>query len=309
MPGMTATRAGDVLQRQVADELLLLVPGSDEAHALNAGAAAVYALCDGGHAKPEMAGAVQRRTGLPADEAVVDLALAELAEAGLVRLDAAAAVSAPSRLGVARRLRLSPAQLRRLPAVETVLLPPAARAAEQPVRRPDVSFVPIADDAIDDMLAMAHIGPGDLVCELGCGDARLLVAAATRHGCRGLGVDVDPLRVAEARDNVRRAGLADRVRIEEADMFQLDLGEVDVLLLYILPTLNARLLPQLAGLRPGSRVVSHDFDLPGVVPDRALQVYSPTTQYAKTFFLWVAPLKHAAQHPVRRQWAQSSRIA
>lgn len=305
---MTATRVQDVLQEQIADELLLMTPDSVEAHALNVSAATVYALCDGRSDRSAMAAAVQQRTGLPADAGVIDLALAELHDAGLVTLADSNWKPSASRLAVARRLHLSPELTRRLPAVETVLLPQAQVEPLNRTLKPDVGYVPITDDAIDEMLALAQLKPSDRVVELGCGDARLLVAAARRHGCRGLGVDVDPTRVAAALENVRRHGLEARVQIQERDMFQVDLSEADVVLLYILPTLNVRLLPQLAALKPGARVLSHDFDMPGAVPDRALQVYSPATQLAKTYFLWVAPLKLASVHPVRRQWAQSSPI-
>lgn len=303
---MTPTRVPEVLQQQVADELLVLAPGQHEAHALNASAALVFRLCDGRHDRGRIAESLHRHTGLPAAVPVVDLALAELHEAGLLQSELAPA--APSRLALSRQLGLAPAQARLLPQVDTALLPAAGADGPKPARVPDVRYVPITDDAIDEMLALARPAAGELVVEPGCGDARLLAAAALRHGCRGLGIDIDPQRVAESRATLHRLGVHDRVRVIEGDMFQCDLSAADVVLLYILPTLNARLLPRLARLKPGARVVSHDFEIPGVVPDRAVQVYAPDTQLAKTYFLSVAPLKPAGQHPVRRQWAQSSPI-
>ena len=100
-------------------------------------------------------------------------------------------------------------------------------------------------------------------------------------------------------------GLAHLVRIEERDIFDVDLSEADVVALYLLPTLNVRLIPQIAKMKPGARVVSQDFDMAGVIPDRAVQVYLPMREIYKTFYLWTVPLK-LTDRPVRREWAQAS---
>lgn len=315
---MTARRIHGVQSERTTDEMLVVVPETFEAHALNPSAAAVYERCTGDETKAAMAAEIHRRTGLPADEAIVDLALAELRDAGLVVLDDATTVPAPTRRGLVRALHLSATAARHLPVVETILIPPiksdaqtgdaAARAADPehaPARRrPDVSFKPATDESIDEMLALAGVDAGDLVYDLGCGDGRIVIAAARTRGCRAIGVDLDPRCVAMARARVVQNDVAERVRIEEGDVFEVDLRDADVVLLYLLPELNVRLIPQLLTLKPGARVVSQDFDMQGVIPDRVVQTYSAERHLYKTFFLWTAPLKRT-DRPVPREWAQS----
>jgi SAM-dependent methyltransferase len=145
-----------------------------------------------------------------------------------------------------------------------------------------------------------------MVIDLGCGDARVLIAAAQRCGCRAIGYDIDPDRVREARENVAKARVSDRVQIVLQDLFEVDVSAADVVFLYLLPQLNTKLIPQLRTLRPGARVVSHDFDIAGVGPDRVSEEYLPRLGLYKTHFLYVAPLRE--QQPVRHQWAESSRM-
>src|SRR5690606_18356742 len=110
------------------------------------------------------------------------------------------------------------------------------------------------------MLELARVQPGELLYDLGCGDGRIVVEAAMAYGARGVGIDLDPARVAEAKDNARRAGVDDRVEIRQGDLFETDLSPADVVTLYLLPEVNLRLRPVLwRDLRVGARVVSHDF--------------------------------------------------
>jgi SAM-dependent methyltransferase len=133
-------------------------------------------------------------------------------------------------------------------------------------RTPDVVYVPTPQPVVNKMLEVAKVKPGEVVYDLGCGDGRIVVTAAKRYGVRAYGFDIDPARVAEARENARKSGVSELVTIEQADVFELDLSPADVVTLYLLPELNVRLIPQLEKLEPGSRVVSHDYDMQGVKP-------------------------------------------
>ena len=165
-------------------------------------------------------------------------------------------------------------------AVLTAGTPPAAAPAPAPAkspaapvagavvpeRKPDVIYVPTPRKVVEEMLRMAELRPDDVVYDLGCGDGRIVIAAAQLRGVKAVGYDIDPERVKEARANVRAAGVEHLVRIEQADVFTLDLTGASVITLYLLPQLNVRLMPQLARLRPGSRILSHNFDMRGAKP-------------------------------------------
>jgi SAM-dependent methyltransferase len=141
-----------------------------------------------------------------------------------------------------------------------------------PSRSPDVLYVPTPEAVVDRMLELARVGPNDVVYDLGCGDGRIVAAAAARHGARAIGYDIDPVRVAEARHTIARYGVERLVQIEQRDIFTLDLSAASVVALYLLPELNVRLLPQLERMKPGSRIVSHDFDIAGVVPEHVVRL-------------------------------------
>jgi SAM-dependent methyltransferase len=320
---MTATRVEGVHLEHAADEILVMKTATSEAHALNQSAVTVYNLCDGKTSKSEIAAEICRRTHLPADEEIVDLALDELVDAGLVALDNPEPRSNITRRSLIRRLALSSMTAKMLPAVETILVPPVeaeatpSRLQSFPLaspgsengktkpRIPDVNYGPSTDEAIDEMLGLARVTSSDLLYDLGCGDGRIVVTAPRKCQCRAMGFDIDPQRVAESQENVRKNGLAHLVRIEECDIFDVDLSEADVVALYLLPNLNVRLIPQIAKMKPGARVVSQDFDMAGIIPDRAVQVYLPMREIYKTFYLWTVPLK-LTDRPVRREWAEAS---
>jgi SAM-dependent methyltransferase len=139
-------------------------------------------------------------------------------------------------------------------------LPPAQ------AREPDVGFVPTPMAAVERMIAMADLQPGETIYDLGCGDGRIVVAAAQQHGVKAVGVDINPERVEESLANVRAAGVGDLVSIRQADIFTLDLGEADVVFLYLTPRLNERLMPQLRRLKPGARIISYEFDMGNAKP-------------------------------------------
>ena len=161
----------------------------------------------------------------------------------------------------------------------------------EPTREPDVIFVPTPDDVVDMMLHLARVTRNDILYDLGCGDGRIVVAAAKKYRCRAFGYDIDPVRVQESLDNVKENRVGRLVKIEEKDIFTLDLRPATVITLYLLPELNVRLIPQLEKLRPGCRIVSHDFDMKGVKPDAVLEMESEDDGSEHTIYLWTTPLK------------------
>jgi len=160
-----------------------------------------------------------------------------------------------------------------------------------------VAYVATPPDVVDTMLKTAHVSRNDVVCDLGCGDGRIIVTAAKRYGCRAVGYDLDPLRVQEARKNVEDNHVAHKVRIEQKDILDADLTEATVVTLYLGRQLNARLIPQLAKLGAGARIVSHDFDLADIPPDKVVHVTSRTDRRVHTVYLWNCPLKVADRRP------------
>ena len=165
----------------------------------------------------------------------------------------------------------APAPARRVLLAAALAAPFAPRAAAQPERRPDVGYVPTPASVVRAMLDLAKVGPKDVVYDLGSGDGRIAIAAA-RRGARALGIDIDPARVDEARRNAARAKLEDRVRFVQGDLFELDLSPATVITLYLLPQLNLRLRPTLQAMKPGTRIVSHGFDMGDWTPQRTLTV-------------------------------------
>ncbi|MEN8161758.1 MAG: methyltransferase domain-containing protein [Myxococcota bacterium] len=163
-----------------------------------------------------------------------------------------------------------------------------ARPPPGPLRAP---FVTTPPDVVRAMLELARVDDGDLVYDLGCGDGRVVVAAARDYGARAVGFDIDPERVAESRANVQAAGVADRVRIERADVFELDLRPASVVTLFLLQALNDRLVPQLEQLAPGTRIISHRYRLRGVRPPKEVRMVSREDHATHTLFLWVVPFE------------------
>jgi len=153
-----------------------------------------------------------------------------------------------------------------------------------------VAFVVTPDDVVEKMLEMAEVTKDDVVYDLGCGDGRIVVAAAKKYGCRAVGYDLDHLRVREARINVLENKVAHLVRIEQKDILKADLQEATVVTLYLGSELNERLIPQLRRLRPGARIVSHDFGLGDIPPDKTLEMGSRFDDRRHKIYLWTCPL-------------------
>jgi SAM-dependent methyltransferase len=164
-------------------------------------------------------------------------------------------------------------------------------AVRAPSRAPDVPYLPTDEEIVKVMLDVAQVTKDDVLYDLGSGDGRIPITAATRFGTRGVGIDIDPARVAEAKANALRAGVADRVRFIEADIFEADFKDATVVTLYLLPEVNLRLRPKLlADLKPGTRIVSHNYDMGDWKPDKAIRVDFPFGS-SHTVYFWVVPAR------------------
>jgi len=170
-----------------------------------------------------------------------------------------------------------------------------ARQVLRKMRRPDILYVPTPQDVVEKMLEMVEVTKDDLVYDLGCGDGRIVVTAAKNYGCKAVGYDIDPKRVRESRENVRKNNVGHLVRIEQEDIFTLDLSRANVITLYLLPSLNVKLIPQLDKLKPGSRIVSHDFAMQGVKPEQVVEMDSEQDSREHTIYMWRTPLNKTTE--------------
>jgi SAM-dependent methyltransferase len=153
-------------------------------------------------------------------------------------------------------------------------------------RLPDVHYVPTPPEVVAEMLRLTNVQKRDVVYDLGSGDGRIVIMAAQKYGARGVGIDIDPERIQEARENAKKAGVTDHVRFVQQDLFEADISEATVVTLYLLGDLNLKLRPKLwRDLKPGTRVVSHTFDMGDWQPEQVVQVGGRTVYY------WVMPAK------------------
>ena len=168
----------------------------------------------------------------------------------------------------------------------TIVAPAGAQQAQAPTRQPDVIFVPTPQDVVDAMLKLAKVGPNDIVYDLGSGDGRIPITAAKTYGARGVGIDIDPQRIREANENLRTAGVGDKVKFLNQDLFTSNISEATVVTMYLLPSLNLKALPKLnAELKPGTRIVSHAFNMEGYPPQQQIDVNG------RTVYMWTIPIR------------------
>src|SRR5215467_2608258 len=165
----------------------------------------------------------------------------------------------------------------------------AAAQSSQPRRTPEVPFVPSPEGVVEGMLKLAGVKSTDTVYDLGCGDGRIVITAAKTFGAHGVGVDINPERVADARANAKKAGVENLVRFEENDLFEADIHEATVVTLFLLPNINLKLRPKLLqDLKPGVRVVSNTFDMGDWKPEKEATVGDADEQayLSHRLFLW-----------------------
>jgi SAM-dependent methyltransferase len=167
---------------------------------------------------------------------------------------------------------------------------PAAKATAtaSASRAPDVQYEPSPRSVVGTMLELGHVAASDVVYDLGCGDGRIVIAAVKERGARGVCVDIDPERIRESRANAERAGVAERIRFLTQDLFETDLADASVVMLFLWPEVNLRLKPKLlAELRPGTRIVSHWHDMGDWKPDKRVDVVADEQE--RPIFVWVVP--------------------
>ena len=160
-------------------------------------------------------------------------------------------------------------------------------------RVPDVPYLPTTEEAVVAMLKLADVKSTDVVYDLGCGDGRIVVAAAKNFGARGVGIDIDPVRIAEAKANAKKAAVENLVQFEENDLFQADIHEASVVTLFLLSSVNLKLRPKLLGeLKPGTRIVSNTFEMGDWQPDKELTLEQRSDDdgpFSRKLYLWIVP--------------------
>ena len=172
-----------------------------------------------------------------------------------------------------------------------VLASSLAFAQAQPARKPanqapDVIFVPTPQEVVDEMLRLADVKKGDVLYDLGSGDGRIPVTAAKKFGVRAVGIDIDPQRIAEANENAKRNGVTSLVTFRNEDLFKANFSEASVVTLYLLPDLNEKLRPKLwAELKPGTRIVSHQFEMGKWTPEKTVEMNG------RTIYFWTVPAR------------------
>ena len=181
----------------------------------------------------------------------------------------------------------------RIPATIAALVAAATLCARPARALEEVPFITTPDRVTVAMLAIAGVGPRDRVIDLGSGDGRIVITAARRFGARGLGVEIDPALVERSRANARQAGVEGRVEFREQDLFKTELTAATVVTMYLLPDVNLALRPSLLALAPGTRIVSHDWDMADWLPDRTLTLDVPDKAIGREklsrIHLWIVP--------------------
>ena len=169
-------------------------------------------------------------------------------------------------------------------AMAVLALAPYPLLAPAQTKYPDVIYVPTPHEVVDDMLRLANVGPNDVLYDLGSGDGRIAIAAAKKFGIKAVGIDIDPERIKEATENAKKAGVSHLVEFRQEDLFKADFKEATVITLYLLPDLNVKLRPRLwEDLKPGTRIVSHQFDMGTWKPDKRLE------SNGRTVYFWTIP--------------------
>lgn len=158
-------------------------------------------------------------------------------------------------------------------------------------RTPDVVYVGSPHDVVAKMLEVAQVKKDDILYDPGCGDGRICVTAAKKYGCQAIGFDLNPVRIRESLENIKRNGVEKLVRIERKDIFTVDFSEATVVTIYLLPWMNKKLVPQLQKMKPGTRIVAHDYSIEGYPPEKTITMTSKQDAVEHYIYFWTLPLK------------------
>ena len=215
--------------------------------------------------------------------------MARTSVAGVLTLVWLLAGCTPSQPNASRRYETAPR-----PSDSQILQPPHEFYQSRSASVVFVEYVVTPHDVVSRMLQLAGVRRDDVVYDLGCGDGRILIAAAKKYHCQAVGFDLDPLRVEEARASARKHHVSDRVTVELKDILTVDLRPATVVTLYLGTELNRKLIPQLKQLAPGTRIVSHNFAIGDIPPDRVVRMTSREDQEDHLIYLWTCPLEPSA---------------
>ena len=176
--------------------------------------------------------------------------------------------------------------IKKLTLIVALFIPAMLFAQERATRAPDVPYVPTQPEVVNAMLNLAKVTKNDVVYDLGCGEGGIVITGAKKHGARGVGIDINPERIKEANENARNAKVTDKVKFVQQDLFEADFSKASVVTLYLLPSVNLKLKPiLLKQLKPGTRIVSHAFDMGDWKPEQTVQVNGTT------IYFWRVPKK------------------
>ena len=176
----------------------------------------------------------------------------------------------------------------------------AIAQTSHPKHQVDVPYVPTTEEAVKVMLKLADVKPADIVYDLGCGDGRIVIAAAKEYGAHGVGIDINPERIQQAEANAKKAGVEKLVRFEENDLFDADIHEATVVTLFLLESVNLKLRPKLRmDLKPGTRIVSNTFGMGDWKPDKEMSVGDASEEsFSHRLYLWIVPQRSQKEtHP------------
>lgn len=164
-------------------------------------------------------------------------------------------------------------------------------APAKPRRKPDVGYYPTTQDVVEKMLELVRVTKQDHVFDLGCGDGRFMVTASRKYGCRSTGYEINEELIAKGRAEIRKLKLESLAKIEDQDLFTVDMSPASVAVLFLLPEMNAKLVPQLQKMKPGSRIITHEFDIPGIKPDQELTWISKEDNSEHLLYVYKVPLQ------------------
>ncbi len=176
-------------------------------------------------------------------------------------------------------------------ALHACLVATSAAQDSTEARTPDVVYVGSPHDVVAKMLEVAQVKKEDILYDPGCGDGRICVTAAKKYGCKALGFDLNPVRIRESLENVKRNGVEKLVTIERKDIFTVDFSEATVVTTYLLPWMNEKLVPQLQKMKPGTRIVAHDYAIKGYPAEKTITMTSKQDAVEHYIYVWTLPLK------------------